>query len=135
MADRNKIYVGNLPFSIDEDQLTEEFARFGNVEEVFLVKDRETGRLKGFGFVTFDSPNAAQSALEMDGQQIGGRQVKVSMAKERESGGEGRSGGGGRGGFRGGRSGGGHGGHGGGHGGHGGGHGGHGNAGGAGGWR
>lgn len=89
----NKIYVGNLPYSINEPQLEEGFSKFGEIVEAFLVKDRDSGRLKGFGFVTFATQAAAQAALAMDGQEFHGRNLKVSMAREKEEGG--RSGGGG----------------------------------------
>ena len=78
-----KIYIGNLPFNMNEDEYREVFGKYGEIEDVFLVKDRATRRLKGFGFITFDTEEAAQSSLEMDGQELGGRTVKVSMAKER----------------------------------------------------
>jgi RNA recognition motif-containing protein len=81
----NKIYMGNLPFSYKEQELTEVFSKYGNIEDVFLVRDRNTKRLKGFGFITFDTAEAAQAALEMDNQELGGRVIKVAMAKEKQS--------------------------------------------------
>lgn len=90
----NKIYIGNLPFKMEEKDLRAAFARFGEITDLFLVKDRDTGRLKGFGFVTFVDASAAQAALQMDGQEFGGRNLKVSIAKERDD----RAGGGARGG-------------------------------------
>lgn len=123
----NKLYVGNLAFSVTSDQLAEAFGGFGQIEEARVVEDRYTGRSRGFGFVTFSSEDEANKALSMDGKEIGGRPVAVSIAQERpaRSGGGGdrggfRSGGGDRGGDRGGRSGGGGGGFGGGGGGRGG---------------
>lgn len=80
----NKIYLGNLPFSYKEQELAEVFSKYGNIEDVFLVRDRNTRRLKGFGFITFDSAEAAQAALEMDNQDLGGRTIKVAMAKEKQ---------------------------------------------------
>jgi cold-inducible RNA-binding protein len=79
----NKIYMGNLPFSYNESQLEEVFSKYGSIEDIFLVRDRNTKRLKGFGFITFNSNDAAQAALEMDGQDLGGRNIKVAMANER----------------------------------------------------
>ncbi|MGD9109120.1 MAG: RNA-binding protein [Gammaproteobacteria bacterium] len=80
----NKIYMGNLPFSYKEQELEEVFAKYGNIKDIFLVRDRNTKRLKGFGFIEFDTAEAATAALEMDGQELGGRQIKVAMAKEKE---------------------------------------------------
>ena len=81
----NKIYMGNLPFSYKEQELEEVFAKYGNIKDIFLVRDRNTKRLKGFGFIEFDTAEAAQAALEMDGQELGGRQIKVAMAKEKSN--------------------------------------------------
>jgi len=75
--------MGNLPFSYNESQLEEVFSKYGSIEDIFLVRDRNTKRLKGFGFITFNSNDAAQAALEMDGQDLGGRNIKVAMANER----------------------------------------------------
>lgn len=80
----NKIYIGNLPFKMEASDLRSTFARFGEITDLFLVKDRETGRLKGFGFITFADASSAQAALQMDGQEFSGRNLKVSIAKERE---------------------------------------------------
>ena len=90
----NKIYIGNLPFKMETNDLRAEFARFGEITDLFLVKDRETGRLKGFGFITFADSKSAQAALQMDGKEFSGRNLKVSIAKERED--RGDSGRGGR---------------------------------------
>src|SRR5262245_60112325 len=102
----NKIYVGNLSYRTAEDQLAQHFGKFGQISSTVIVIDRATNRSKGFGFITFDSDNAAQQVVqEMNGKEIDGRNVKVSIAKppkEREGGGGGmggRSGGGRSGGF------------------------------------
>lgn len=103
-----KIYVGNLSYRTGEDQLSQHFAKYGQISSVVIVMDRATNRSKGFGFITFENQNAAQAALEMNGKELDGRTIKVSIAKppkEREAGG-GRSGGGRSSGFGGGRSGG-----------------------------
>lgn len=103
----NKIYVGNLPFKATESELQELFEQFGEIKEAVIIKDRYTEESKGFGFVTFDSPQAAQNALKMDGKDLSGRSLKVNMAKEERrtsgggGGGGGRRSGGGGGGFRG----------------------------------
>lgn len=81
---KNKLYVGNLPYSCDESQLDEIFSGYGKLEDVKLIRDRETGRSKGFAFVTFADEQEAESALEKDGQEIGGRNLRVNFAKERE---------------------------------------------------
>ena len=91
---QNKIYVGNFPYSVDESQLREIFAPYGDIEEIALIKDRETGRPKGFAFITFAAQQAAEKALEQNGKDVGGRALKVSMATEKPS--RGGRGGGGR---------------------------------------
>lgn len=87
----NKVYIGNLPYNVSEQDIEEFFSQFGTIEDVSLIKDRDTGRLKGFGFVTFESQEAAQDSLQMDGKDFHGRAIKVSMAKERSAGGSQRS--------------------------------------------
>ena len=105
---QNKLYVGNFPFSVEEAQLRELFSDYGEISELAMITDRETGRSKGFAFITFATQQAAEKALELDGKDLGGRKLRVNIAQERESkGGGGRGGRGGRGGG-GGRSGGGH---------------------------
>lgn len=89
--DKNKLFVGSLPWSITSDSLKALFAEFGEVTEAIIINDRETGRSKGFGFVTFASPEAAQKALELNGKEIEGRTIVVNVAKPREE----RTGGGG----------------------------------------
>jgi RNA recognition motif-containing protein len=97
-----KIYVGNLPFSATEADLRGLFEQHGTVESVNVIVDRDTGRSRGFAFVEMDDPASAQNAMEaLDGKDFGGRDLRVSEARERRSGGGG--GGGGGGGYRGGR--------------------------------
>ncbi len=99
----NKLYVGNLPFSANEDTLIDRFSQCGTVDSAKVITDRDTGRSKGFGFVEMSSDEEAQACIEkFDGQDFDGRQVRVNEAKPMEP----RTGGGG-GGDRGGRSGGG----------------------------
>ena len=89
---QNKLYVGNLSFNSTEDDITGAFSSYGTVTSVNLITDRETGRPRGFGFVEMSSDAEAQSAMQaMDGQELDGRNLKVNVAKPRES----RSGGGG----------------------------------------
>lgn len=79
-----KIYVGNLPFSVDEEAFRKLFEAF-NPSEVSLIKDKFSGRSKGFGFVTIDDDEAAKKALaEMNGKDIDGRELKVSEARPME---------------------------------------------------
>ncbi|MBL8303434.1 MAG: RNA-binding protein [Ideonella sp.] len=109
----NKLYVGNLAYSVRDDTLQQAFAQFGTVSSAKVMMDRETGRSKGFGFVEMGSDAEAQSAINgMNGQQLDGRAVVVNEARPREErpggfGGGGRSGGGGYGGGGGGYGGGG----------------------------
>ncbi len=78
------IYVGNLPYSITPDEVKNVFSAYGEVAAVRLVKDRETGRAKGFGFVEMHDEAQAKAALEaMNGQEIGGRKVVVNEANPR----------------------------------------------------
>jgi hypothetical protein len=125
----NKLYVGNLPYSVRDEDLQQSFGQFGSVTSAKVMMERDTGRSKGFGFVEMGSDAEAQAAINgMNGQPLGGRSVVVNEARPMEarpprSGGFGGGGGGGYGGG-GGRSGGGGGGYGGGSGGGGGGYGG-----------
>jgi hypothetical protein len=99
------IYVGNLPFSATEEEVAGLFADFGPVEKVKIVTDRETGRPRGFCFVTLaDSARVKEAAEAVDGKEFGGRPLRVNPAEPREKkpGGFGGGGGGGRGGFGGG---------------------------------
>ncbi len=97
-----RLYVGNLPFSVDEPTLQELFGRNNRtVAEVKLITDRDTGRPRGFGFVEMGSDEEATQAIsELNGYELEGRQLNVNEARERQEGGGG--GGGGRGGYRGG---------------------------------
>ncbi len=93
-----KLYVGNLPFSITEDELRTTFERHGGVSSVNVITDRETGRPRGFAFVEMDDASAADDAMRaLDGSELGGRSLRVNEAQDRKGGGGG-GGGGGRGG-------------------------------------
>ena len=77
-----KLYVGNLPWSIDDKALKELFASYGDIEEAVLIKDKFSGRSKGFGFVTFSDDAAAQKAIEeMHEKDVEGRPLTVSEAR------------------------------------------------------
>jgi RNA recognition motif-containing protein len=79
------IYVGNLPWSTTEDELRDTFAAYGSVSSVAIIKDRNTGRSRGFGFVEMDSPEEAQAAINgLNGADMGGRDLKVNEARPRE---------------------------------------------------
>src|SRR5947208_17095066 len=101
----NKLYVGNLAYSVRDDDLQQAFAQFGTVSSAKVMMDRDTGRSKGFGFVEMGSDAEAQSAINgMNGQALDGRALVVNEARPREErpGGFGGGGGGRSGGFGGG---------------------------------
>ena len=79
------IYVGNLPFSVDNAELEDLFTEHGTVSSAQVIMDRETGRSRGFGFVEMDAADAARAAIEaLDGAEVGGRRLKVNQARERQ---------------------------------------------------
>jgi RNA recognition motif-containing protein len=83
-----KLYVGNLPYSATETSLREAFSASGTVDSVNLITDRDSGQSKGFGFVEMSSDREAQAAIQaMNGATLDGRQLKVSEAKPKGSGG------------------------------------------------
>ena len=113
----NKLYVGNLPYSVRDEDLQQAFSAFGSVNSAKVMMERDTGRSKGFGFVEMGSDAEAQAAIEgMNGQSLGGRSLVVNEARPMEArpprtggfggprggggGGGGYGGGGGEGGFR-----------------------------------
>ncbi len=78
-----RIYVGNLPFDATEEAVKSLFATYGEVNEVSLINDRETGRPRGFGFVEMES-GSAEAIQALDRQQFGGRTLRVNEARPRE---------------------------------------------------
>ena len=91
-----KLFVGSLSWNTDDQGLSAAFGQFGPIESAKVINDRETGRSRGFGFVTFANEADAQVALEkMNGAQLDGRTLNVNEAQERDGGGGGRRGGGG----------------------------------------
>ena len=113
----NKLYVGNLPYQVRDNDLEQAFGQFGSVTSAKVMMERDTGRSKGFGFVEMGSDAEAQAAINgMNGQPLGGRSVVVNEARPMEArpprsgGGGGGYGGGGGGGYGGGGGGGGYGG-------------------------
>jgi RNA recognition motif-containing protein len=104
----NKLYVGNLAYSVRDDSLQQAFSQFGTVSSAKVMMDRDTGRSKGFGFVEMGSDAEAQAAINgMNGQALDGRAIVVNEARPREDRPGGFGGGGGGGGSRGGYGGGG----------------------------
>jgi cold-inducible RNA-binding protein len=101
------IYVGNLDYGVNEDQLRQAFEAFGQVEKVTLIRDRDTGQPRGFGFVEMATDSEADTAIQsLNGSQMGSRAITVNEARPRvERSGGGGGGGGGRGGYGGGRGG------------------------------
>ena len=93
------IYVANLPYSTGDDELRSQFEAFGSVDSATVIKDRDTGRSRGFGFVEMGNDDEARKAIEeLNGQEMGGRPLTVNEARPRGE----RSGGGGGGGYGGG---------------------------------
>ena len=89
-----KLYVGNLPFSATEDELRNLFAQAGDVSEIRLITDRETGRPKGFGFITMGSEDSATEAMDkFNGYDMGGRKLRIDKARPSTGGGGGGRGG------------------------------------------
>lgn len=94
-----RLYVGNMPFSMNEAELRDLFEQHGTVDSVAIITDRDTGRPRGFGFVEMTDPQAGQNAIEaLDNAQVGGRSLKVNEARPRQERGGGRGGRGGGGG-------------------------------------
>ncbi len=82
-----KIYVGNLPFSVDDKKLESLFSEYGQVEEATIIKDKFSGRSKGFGFININDEESAKKAIsEMNEKEVEGRKLTVSEAKPREEG-------------------------------------------------
>lgn len=78
----SKIFVGNLPWSVDDNKLKEIFSEMGEIEEAVVIKDRYSGRSKGFGFVTFKEDASAEKAIsEMNEKEVDGRKITVNEAK------------------------------------------------------
>ena len=84
----NKLYVGNLAYSVRDDSLLQAFSPFGTVTSAKVMMDRETGRSKGFGFVEMASAEVAQAAISaLHGMSVDGRSIVVNLARPREEGG------------------------------------------------
>jgi len=82
---QNKIFVGNLPWSVTSAQLQEAFAQYGQITDASVVLDKESGRSRGFGFVTFATDAEAQAAVDgMNGTSMDGRDITVNIARAKE---------------------------------------------------
>ena len=81
----SKVFVGNLPWSVDDNKLKEMFSEIGEVEEAVVIKDRHSGRSKGFGFVTFkEEANAEKAISKMNEKEVDGRKITVNEARPQE---------------------------------------------------
>ena len=81
-----KLYVGNLPYNVSDDQLGAIFAKFGTPDSARVITDRDTGQSKGFGFVEFSNDQQAREALSLNGTEFGGRSLKVNEARPKNEG-------------------------------------------------
>lgn len=80
-----KLYVGNISWGVGDAELLEAFSKFGEVTDAFVMKDRDTGRSRGFGFVTFENDEEAEAAIEaMNGVELDGRPLTVNEARPKE---------------------------------------------------
>ena len=80
-----QIYVGNMSYETTQENLESLFAQYGSVDSVKIITDRETGRAKGFGFITMNDDSSAQNAIaELNGKEFDGRTLKVNEAKPKE---------------------------------------------------
>src|SRR3990167_3824953 len=89
---QSKIYIGNLPYTTTEHELRDYFSQYGSIEDIKLIIDFNTGRSKGFGFITYASDQECKNALAADGAEMAGRKLKVNIARDdnrREGGGGG----------------------------------------------
>lgn len=76
------IFVSNLAYALDTKDLISAFSAYGEITEAKIIKDRESGRSKGFGFVTFINPDQAKEALDMNGKELHGRTIRVNFARK-----------------------------------------------------
>ena len=80
---QNRLYAGNIPYTTTEDELQAAFSAYGSIREVRIITDRETGRSRGFAFVTFESSENAETAMQLNGQDLGGRRLVVNAVRPR----------------------------------------------------
>ena len=81
---KRTLYIGNLAYTAVEEDLDIAFESFGEIEDIKLMRDRETGRSRGFAFITFEKEAEAEAAMAMDGKEVAGRPIRVNHAKERQ---------------------------------------------------
>ncbi len=79
----SKLFVGGLAWATDDQRLREVFEEYGNVDDARVITDRDTGRSRGFGFVSFVNPEDAEKARAMDGTDVDGRAIRVELAKDK----------------------------------------------------
>lgn len=80
----NKIYVGNLKFSLKEENIRQIFSVYGAIQDLKMIHDRETGNFRGFAFITYANPSEAEEAVaQMNGQPVDGRNLKVTFAEDK----------------------------------------------------
>ena len=91
-----KLFVGNLPWSVDDQELEDMFAQYGTVHSARVILERDTGRSRGFGFVEMDDSDADAAMNGLDGNDVGGRDLRVNEANDKKGGRGGGGGGGGR---------------------------------------
>lgn len=84
---QNKIYVGSLAYEVTDEDLKSFFGQYGEIEEVKLITDRDTGRSKGFAFITYTNQQSAQNSLAANGTELKGRKMRVNPARDRNDGG------------------------------------------------
>lgn len=87
MSQQSKIYVGNLSYDATEQDLEKAFAQYGHITEINAIKDRATGRSKGFAFITFEIQKEAEAALKANDVKLLGRNMRVNMATDKPRGG------------------------------------------------
>lgn len=84
--EKNKLYVGNLPYSVNDESLGQLFAEFGDVQDAKVITDKFSGRSKGFGFVTMGDEDSAKKAIDaMNGKEFEGRSIVVNVSRPKES--------------------------------------------------
>ena len=81
---KRTLYIGNLAYTAVEEDLEQAFEPFGEIEDIKLMRDRETDRSRGFAFITFENELEAVAAMVMDGKDVAGRSIRVNKAKEKE---------------------------------------------------
>lgn len=82
---KRTLYIGNLAYTAVEEDLEQAFEAFGEIEDIKLMRDRETGRSRGFAFITFEKESESEAAKVMDGKEVAGRPIRVNEAREKQS--------------------------------------------------